>query len=115
MGRYGGGFIGYFLRFADGGEAFNAELLVVGITRHLVHPETFHQQYAPANVRFDAGRKPDFVIDEGLLENHAGASRNPKTCAEGRGGERTHLLFPQRLQGIDLGRSARRHVTGEHS
>src|SRR5262245_32333269 len=61
------------LRLTDGGESFDVEAMVVGVAGHFVHLESFQKQNAGANVSFFIRGKPDFVVEERLLENEAGA------------------------------------------
>src|SRR5215469_3406057 len=58
---------------ADGGDTFYIELLVVRISRNDVDFEAFHKQDANADVSLLVGRQPDFIINEGLLEDEARA------------------------------------------
>src|ERR1700756_449935 len=57
--------------FSDRRHAIHIEFLVVGIARDGVDLEALHQEDANANVGFFVSRKPDFVINVGLLENKA--------------------------------------------
>src|SRR5215467_11562407 len=58
---------------ADGGDAFYIELLVVRISRNDVDFEAFHKEDANADVGLLVGWQPDFIINEGLLEDEARA------------------------------------------
>lgn len=57
----------------DGREGLDVEAFVVGVTRHGVDVEAFHQEDADADVGFFVGGEPDFVVEIGLFENEAGA------------------------------------------
>src|SRR5262249_41558085 len=60
-------------RFADGGKRLHVETTVIGVARHLVDFEAFQEQNPGANVGFLVRGKPDFVVEEGLFEDKAGA------------------------------------------
>src|SRR5205807_9457316 len=48
---------------------FHVEFLIVRVTRYEAHLETLHQQDARRKMALHVGRKPDFIVDIGLLEN----------------------------------------------
>jgi hypothetical protein len=52
-----------------GCQGFNIEAFVVRVALGEIGLEGFYQQNARANVTFQAGRKPNFVIYKSLFEN----------------------------------------------